>query len=67
MSAGVLRYTSTVPRVISLPSDPNVLDLIVDDVEQIGQQMKRTIAVSSLEAVDRCHAQTVRKKFWYHC
>jgi hypothetical protein len=63
VSDGVLRYTSTVTRVISLPSDPNVLDLIVDDVEQIGQEMKRTIAVSSLEAVDRCHAQTVRKKF----
>ncbi|MDR2441160.1 MAG: hypothetical protein LBE12_17505 [Planctomycetaceae bacterium] len=46
VSDDVLRYSSTVTCVILLTSDRNVLELIVEDAEQIGQQMKRAIAVA---------------------
>jgi hypothetical protein len=47
---GVLRCTGTFTRIISLPSDRNELDFVIEDVEQFGQQIKRNIAVSVLEA-----------------
>ncbi|MDR2115194.1 MAG: hypothetical protein LBP87_02315, partial [Planctomycetaceae bacterium] len=45
VSDGVLRYTGTFTRVVSLVAGQNELDFIIDDIERINQEIKRNVSV----------------------
>jgi hypothetical protein len=53
VSDGVLRYTGTFTRSVSLVAGQNELDFIIDDIERINQEIKRNVSVLALEAADR--------------
>ncbi|MDR2438308.1 MAG: hypothetical protein LBE12_02905 [Planctomycetaceae bacterium] len=53
VSDGYLRYTGTFTRTIPFVPEQDESELIIKDIEQIGQQIKCRIAVAALEAVDR--------------
>jgi hypothetical protein len=62
VSDAFLHCTGIFTRIISLTFDRNVLNLSVDNVEQIGQQIKRAFAVSALKAADDHNAETTQKR-----
>jgi hypothetical protein len=60
VSDGYLRYTGTFTRMIPFTPDQTHFDSIIEDIDQIGQRVKREVTVSRLESADHQNAQFAR-------